>query len=324
MVCAVLFHVVMLDWRTLVNYSNYHQQSKPIKVHLSSASWREEFQSECQGIIDRANGKFTHRHWVYKEYLERKQVQKLYPPPRPSDTTTTTTTTPDASSMSTTSTTTVPPPHQSCKAVFIDLGTNRGDSIAYALDAALDVCTPLWIQANPESRLDFRFNKTFPHPHLDVGGDTVQILSQGSKPIGLLKRLQEEATMVGIPFDEWCVYGMEGNPYFTPQLQNVQDFVNALSPRPLKQLHIYTESVISDHDEPTNLYVDTHSVENHVSPRNYFVLPVWGIIRCLMGACVLSRCCGNAVAVVPYCMPKQSWSNTPHPTLTLEPSLSLF
>jgi hypothetical protein len=266
MVCAVFFHVVMLDLRTLVNYSNSGKQPKPPKVHLSSASWREEFQLECQGIIDRANGIFTHRHWVYKEYLERKQIQKLHPPSRPSGTTATATST-DASSLSTTRATAVRPPHQYCKAVFIDLGTNRGDSIAYALDAALDVCTPLWIQANPESRLDFHFNKTFPHPHLDV--DTFQILSQGSKPIGLLKRLQEEASMVGIPFDEWCVYGMEGNPHFTPQLQRVQDFVNTMTPRPLRQLLIHTESVISDHNGPTNLYVDTHSVGNHVSSRKH-------------------------------------------------------
>ena len=67
------------------------------------------------------------------------------------------------------------------------------------------------------------------------------------------------------PYDI-CVYGVEGNPYFTPALNKLQDYVyTQFHPRPVRHLHIFTETVVTDKDGPTQLYVDQYSKKNHVS-----------------------------------------------------------
>lgn len=42
--------------------------------------------------------------------------------------------------------------------------------------------------------------------------------------------------------EETCVYGMEGNPFFTESLKKFESLVNGMRPRPLRGLHIRTES----------------------------------------------------------------------------------
>jgi hypothetical protein len=50
-----------------------------------------------------------------------------------------------------------------CKNTFIDLGTNIGDSIGHFVDNAIDVCSPMWLEAIPNKE-----SALVSYPHLDV------------------------------------------------------------------------------------------------------------------------------------------------------------
>jgi hypothetical protein len=57
--------------------------------------------------------------------------------------------------------------------------------------------------------------------------------------------------------EDYCYYGIEGNPHFTKQLQEMEDFVMAMVPRPVQHMHFFTESVGAGEDGMTKLYLDT-------------------------------------------------------------------
>ena len=65
--------------------------------------------------------------------------------------------------------------------------------------------------------------------------------------------------------EESCVYGMEGNPYFTKHLKLLEDFIYGMKPRPLRHLFIHTEAVVAPQDGPTTLYIDSYSEKDYVS-----------------------------------------------------------
>lgn len=66
-----------------------------------------------------------------------------------------------------------------------------------------------------------------------------------------------------------CVYGVEGNPYFTSKLQAMERVINAIRPWPLKHLHIQTETIVNSVDGPTTLFIDQYSEKNHVSTQRF-------------------------------------------------------
>jgi hypothetical protein len=57
--------------------------------------------------------------------------------------------------------------------------------------------------------------------------------------------------------EDYCYYGIEGNPHFTDRLQKIEDFVMAMRPRPVQHMHFFTESVGAGEDGMTKLYLDT-------------------------------------------------------------------
>eukprot|EP00533_Pseudo-nitzschia_delicatissima_P016635 CAMPEP_0197281868 /NCGR_PEP_ID=MMETSP1432-20130617/23381_1 /TAXON_ID=44447 /ORGANISM="Pseudo-nitzschia delicatissima, Strain UNC1205" /LENGTH=302 /DNA_ID=CAMNT_0042748739 /DNA_START=26 /DNA_END=934 /DNA_ORIENTATION=- len=149
-------------------------------------------------------------------------------------------------------------PYRRCKNAFIDLGTNIGDSIGYFIDNSVDVCSLMWVDANP----DTKFNNQFPRPHLDVA--TLNFKHRGSKPnplYGLLQRTMKKASHA--TSETFCVYGMEGNPVFTERLTKLENFVSDMNPRPVQHLHIFTESVITATNGPTKLFLDKLSEEQN-------------------------------------------------------------
>ena len=150
--------------------------------------------------------------------------------------------------------------YKPCRFAFIDLGTNIGDSIGHFVDNALDACSPLWSKKYPRTRYD----EKFPHPHLDV--TELKIYNKGFKANPLFGVLQKHMKMDPpmLP-EETCVYGMEGNPEFTKRLTKLEDYIMAMKPRPIKHLHIHTESVVTEADGPTKLYLDKTSVNDNVS-----------------------------------------------------------
>jgi hypothetical protein len=148
-------------------------------------------------------------------------------------------------------------PYARCKNTFIDLGTNIGDSVGYFIDNAIDTCSPLWASRHPKTK----FNADFPRPHLDV--TSLEIQHRGNKGNPLFGLLQGQAK--DTPSESFCVYGMEGNPAFTERLTRLENYVRDMRPRPVRHVHIFTESVVTAKDGPTKLYLDKTSVEQNVS-----------------------------------------------------------
>lgn len=153
--------------------------------------------------------------------------------------------------------------YEYCRNTFIDLGTNIGDSIGYFVDNSFDACTPIWMKNNPKQRMD----EKFPRVHLDVT-DLIfhnEGVKKGNPLAGMLQRQLEHEKYGSVGPESFCVYGMEGNPEFTERLQKLENFVMDMQPRPVRHLHIHTESVITAVDGPTKLYLDKTSVKENVS-----------------------------------------------------------
>jgi hypothetical protein len=208
----------------------------------SMKEWRDFTTKQCQEFVDGITDFLDPKNFDRKEQLERSFISKLSVPSSPSST--------------------IPAdiqqqPYARCKNVFIDLGTNIGDSVGYFIDNAIDSCSPLWAARHKKTK----FNAEFPRPHLDV--TTLEVQHKGNKGNPLFGLLQKQAQ--DIPSESFCVYGMEGNPAFTDRLRKLENFVRDMRPRPVQHVHIFTESVVTATDGPTKLYLDKTSVDQNVS-----------------------------------------------------------
>jgi hypothetical protein len=206
--------------------------------------WRADVEQSCKTMLETNDKKDTPSARQQKEKLEREALSKIHFPSYASGS--------------------VPSDHQvyqHCRNVFIDLGTNIGDSIGYFVDSSLDVCTSSWLDALPKTKL----NQDFPRPHLDVKSLEIIHKGVGSNPLyGMIQQHLRESSLPISP-SSFCVYGMEGNPEFTERLQKLENHIMQAQPRPVQHLHIHTESVVTAVDGPTKLYLDKTSVEQNVS-----------------------------------------------------------
>lgn len=142
-----------------------------------------------------------------------------------------------------------------CQFAFLDLGANVGDSLGKLVDAGLPPSC-----ANGET---FRF----------TGCNGVQ--RQGSESstrkltdwvVSAMTQFQRtHGNRRGKPQPElYCYVGVEGNPRFRQELQDLQQCVMQTVPRPLRSVHMYTDTVASgDGDGPTILYLDTINSKNN-------------------------------------------------------------
>ena len=219
--------------------------------------WRTEVEQNCKTVLENNNKMDGPVPRKQKEELEREALSKIVFPPSVTGA--------------------LPSGHQPykfCRNVFIDLGTNIGDSVGYFVDSALDACTATWLDALPKTKL----TADFPRPHLDVTSLQIVHEGTGSNPLyGMIQKHLRETNPPQSPHS-FCVYGMEGNPEFTERLQKLENHVMQAQPRPVQHLHIHTESVITAVDGPTKLYLDKTSVKENVSVplRVRFVLSCCG------------------------------------------------
>ena len=203
--------------------------------------WRNTSKNTCRELIDQTSTVEK------KEEVERTFVGKIKVNPKPS--------TVSASASN---------PYRRCRNAFIDLGSNIGDSVGYFVDNAVDVCSTMWVDANPKTKI----NANFPRPHLDV--TTLEFKHRGSKPnplFGMLQRLTKG--LATATSESFCVYGMEGNPVFTERLTKLENFISDMIPRPVQHVHIFTESVATATNGPTKLYLDKTSIEHNVRNSKY-------------------------------------------------------
>jgi hypothetical protein len=141
---------------------------------------------------------------------------------------------------------------QRCPFIFLDLGSGVGDSIGKFIEAGFVGCK----NDNFESL-------NFDPMHFDTKTGVV------GEEIG--KRdgeIDEELTewiknrMLNYHEDngpeDYCVYGVEGNPLLKPDLTKLERHINRMDPRPLRHLHFFTDTVVFDQDNTKKqFFVDT-------------------------------------------------------------------
>ena len=125
-----------------------------------------------------------------------------------------------------------------CKNVFLDFGSNVGDSVGKFIDTAFYSCK----KGKKEEGVRYNVNNF----EFETG--------QYNQITGSFKKVSLQS---GSEPHEYCVYGVEGNPVFTERLQKLEKNIMSMSPRPIQNLHMLTEHVGSGTDGPTKLFLDT-------------------------------------------------------------------
>jgi hypothetical protein len=133
-----------------------------------------------------------------------------------------------------------------CKRIVLDFGSNIGDTAGKAIDAGLLGC----------NREDLKTKLVGPVFNTE-SRQIEDTKKKGRNPLVLeFERLMKGFGPLAGP-EDYCYYGVEGNPVFTDRLQSLEDFIMDTRPRPLQHIHFFTESVGAGQDGMTKLYLDT-------------------------------------------------------------------
>lgn len=139
-----------------------------------------------------------------------------------------------------------------CKHMLLDFGANIGDTSGKLMDAGFVGCnrqSDLGV-AVPEPNYSMD-DKVWVNPKLNRRGEA-QRNPLTSQFVNLMKTF---GPLVGP--EDYCYYGVEGNPVFTERLRKHEDHIMAMQPRPISHMHFFTESVGAGKDGMTKLFLDT-------------------------------------------------------------------
>ncbi|EEC47506.1 predicted protein [Phaeodactylum tricornutum CCAP 1055/1] len=144
-----------------------------------------------------------------------------------------------------------------CQRVLLDFGANIGDTSGKLMDAGFVGC----------DRSDDLKTQLVP-PAYDMETKTWQEASFGRRKVArnplttqFVQLMRSFGSLTGP--EDYCYYGVEGNPVFTKQLQAHEDYIMNLNPRPIQHMHFFTESVGAGTDGMTKLYLDTINTEQN-------------------------------------------------------------
>ena len=138
-------------------------------------------------------------------------------------------------------------PLKKCKYVFIDFGANVGDTLRKFIDSYIPQ-----FPGGKQRMLDV-YNGRIP---LDkqYGGRRMD------NKWGLHRWIQQVMDSMKdkrVYPEDYCYYGIEGNPAFTQMLALQELSVNTMNPRPVRYAHFLTEHVGTSKDGMTTLFLDT-------------------------------------------------------------------
>lgn len=139
-----------------------------------------------------------------------------------------------------------------CKNVVLDFGANIGDTAGKFIDAGLVGCRPKDLTSIPDPLFDTEA-KQF------VDASSSKKKNRLAENFGTL--ISDISPTMGP--EDYCYYGVEGNPVFTKKLQELENFVMDITPRPLEHIHFFTESVGAGQDGMTKLYLDMINSEQN-------------------------------------------------------------
>ena len=132
-----------------------------------------------------------------------------------------------------------------CKNVVMDFGANIGDTSGHVVDTGMISC---------DRKADL--NTATLKSHFNIETKEYELVSNRNKLTAHLEHLISSQGNDQGP-EDYCYYGIEGNPHFTERLQAIEDHVMAMKPRPIQHMHFFTESVGAGEDGMTKLYLDT-------------------------------------------------------------------
>jgi hypothetical protein len=129
-----------------------------------------------------------------------------------------------------------------CRRVVMDFGANIGDTSGHVIDSGFPQC----------ERSELKLKGPLIHFNVE-SKEWEEIKRRNPLTHHLIKMMSERS----LGPEDYCYYGIEGNPVFTKRLRAIEDFVMAMQPRPIQHMHFFTESVGAGKDGPTKLYLDT-------------------------------------------------------------------
>jgi hypothetical protein len=132
-----------------------------------------------------------------------------------------------------------------CKNVVMDFGANIGDTSGHVVDTGMISC---------DRKADL--NASTQKSHFNIETKQFELVGNRNKLTAHLEHLISTQASGQGP-EDYCYYGIEGNPHFTERLQAIEDHVMAMKPRPIQHMHFFTESVGAGEDGMTKLYLDT-------------------------------------------------------------------
>ena len=160
-----------------------------------------------------------------------------------------------------------------CKHVFIDFGSNIGDSLLKMIDSFFPKFdSGKYRVQRGQSRkryhsLDITSGNIGPTFYDGHGGNPNKwILPKWVNSMIRDYNAQNKKQKNGKPEvfpEDYCFYGIEGNPHFTSMLREHEIQVMNMIPRPVRHAHFLTGHVGSGSDGPTTLYLDTKNVKQN-------------------------------------------------------------
>lgn len=149
-----------------------------------------------------------------------------------------------------------------CMFTFLDFGANVGDSLGKLIDAGLSAnnCTLRYRYDVGEGKITRTISTTSPENKLTTW--TREMM--GKFYATHTGRKGKELRRAVAQPENYCYFGIEGNPVFTARLKLLQQRVLQSIPRPVRCAHIFTETVVSGaEDGPIILFLDTVNKKNN-------------------------------------------------------------
>jgi hypothetical protein len=145
-----------------------------------------------------------------------------------------------------------------CLFTLLDLGANVGDSLGKFIDAGIDAdCTGRY------SVTEGRIRPLTDHSINELTTWTRNTMEKFAATHAHRHTKDMDKHSLAQP-ENYCYFGLEGNPAFTDRLQQLQQRVLATTPRPLRSVRFLTETVATGTgDGPTSLYLDTVNGKNN-------------------------------------------------------------
>lgn len=150
-----------------------------------------------------------------------------------------------------------------CTNVFLDLGSNVGDTIANVIGGGFPLCgapppdrniKTMYRPMNTKVSLALKYNSTT--------GAIERNPIWNSLSVWLQDRWTGENAATIKP-EDLCFFGFEGNPHFTKHLQSLAQHVMNTVPRPVQSAQFFTESVVTSVSGRSTLYLDAIGTDSN-------------------------------------------------------------